>query len=199
MKIMTCSWLRFLALINIIKVFLIYSVKETLSNEQDETHVLPLEWNEYDANRWNSFERWRFNSPRGREHARATSALREENDQTPREAMVIYGGILCNGDDTTWTYDPHFNIWEAHRSASPQPQATVYHTLVTLCQRRVLLFGGCAYSHSRHSQCSNETWSFDTNLNKWKRIETKIHLRHNDDYVTPRCRHAAAVLRYDNS
>ncbi len=196
---MTCSWLRFLALLDIIKVFLIYSAKDTLFSEQDETSIPPLEWNEYDENRWNSFDRWRFNSPMGREHARATSALKEDNDETSREVMVMYGGIHYNGDDTTWMYDPHFDNWEAHRSASPQPQATVYHTLVTLCQRQVLLFGGCAYSHSHHSQCSNETWNFDTILKEWRHIQTKIHPRHNGEYVTPRCRHAAAVLRYDNS
>ena len=199
MKIATCSWLRFLSFLGMTKVILTYSAKEKLSNEQDETHVPLLEWNEYDANRWNSFDGWRFNSPLGREHAKATSALTEENDETPREVMVMYGGILYEADDTTWTYDPHFDTWKAHRSASPQPQATVYHTLVTLCQRRVLLFGGFAHSRSSYSQCSNETWSFDTNLKEWRQIETKIHLRHNDEYVTPRCRHAAAVLRYDNS
>ena len=199
MKITTCSWLRFLAFLGMTKVILIYSAKDKLFNEKYETSIPLLEWNEYDANRWNLFDRWRFNSPMGREHARATSALKEDNDETSREVMVMYGGILYEADNTTWTYDPHFDTWEAHRSASPQPQATVYHTLVTLCQRRVLLFGGCAYSGSSQCQCRNETWSFDTNLKEWRRIETKIHPRHNDDYVTPRCRHAAAVLRYDNS
>ena len=199
MKITACSWLRFLALLDTIKVFLIYSAKDTLFSEQDETPVTPVEWNEYNENGWNFFDRWRFNSPMGREHARATSVLTEKNGETPREVMVMYGGILFKVEDGTWTYDPHFDTWEAHRFASPQPQATVYHTLVTLCQRRVLLFGGCAYSGSSHCLCRNETWSFDTNLKEWRQIETKIHPRHNDEYVTPRCRHAAAVLRYDNS
>ena len=200
MNITTCLWLRCLSLLGITEGFrTTYSAKKTLFSEQDETPVPLLQWNDYDANRWNSFDRWRFNSPMGRKHAKATFALKNDNDETPREVVVMYGGILYKADDTTWTYDPHFDTWEAHRSASPQPQATVYHTLVTLCQRRVLLFGGYAPSRSSYSQCSNETWSFDTNLKEWRRIETKIHPRHNDEYVTPRCRHAAAVLRYDNS
>ncbi len=120
MKIATCSWLRFLSFLGMTKVILTYSAKEKLFNEQDETPVPLLEWNEYDANRWNLFDRWRFSSPLGREHARATSALTEENGETPREVMVMYGGILYEADDITWTYDPHFDTWEAHRSGGTQ-------------------------------------------------------------------------------
>ena len=129
MKITACSWLRFLALLDTIKVFFIYSAKDTLFSEQDETPVTLVEWKEYNENRWNSFDRWRFNSAMGREHARATSALKEDNDETSREVMVMYGGILYKADNTTWTYDPHFDTWEAHRSVFPQQQ--VYYVTIT--------------------------------------------------------------------
>ena len=113
--------------------------------------------------------------------------------------MLICGGENSDLDNRTWIYDPKSNSWEAVRERYG-PQKKVHHTLVTLCHSRVLLFGGStSQARSRKMECSNETWMFDMIRKEWTLIKTTIRPQSSNGYVTPRCRHTAAVVRFENS
>ena len=158
------------------------------------------QWKAVGANKWQSFDSWNPNTPAGRRHAAATAILNDNiNGKPNREMMLMYGGMGSVSDETTWIYDLHSNSWESTRRLSGPP-GIVHHTLVTLCQRRVLLFGGYTFTDTTgNKQCNNETWMFDVTRKEWRLVETVIHYQSRNSYVTPRCRHTATVVRSENS
>ena len=157
------------------------------------------EWIKVGANQWHSFDSWGQNSPAGRQYSAATAVLSNNINRKSREMMLLYGGKTSDSDNRTWIYDIKSNSWEAIRRVSGPP-AIVHHTLVTLCQRQVLLFGGFTSSASPgNKQCSNETWMFDTAEKEWRLLETVIHPQSRNSSVTPRCRHTATIVRFENS
>ena len=148
-------------------------------------------------NAWHSLDRWSRNGPVVRKHAVATEVLDKKSGG--REKMLICGGENSDLDNRTWIYDPKSNSWEAVRERYG-PQDKVHHTLVTLCQTRVLLFGGStSQARSRKITCSNETWMFDMSQKKWRLLTAVIRPQSSKEYVTPRCQHTAAVVRFENS
>ena len=156
-------------------------------------------WQESETNRWHSFYSWSRNSPVGRQYAAATAIADEKPDGTSREMMLMYGGESSPLESTTWIYDIYSNSWEAIEQ-NDGPPAIAKHTLVTLCQNRVLTFGGFPLSDpSRNGKCSNKTWMFDMMQKRWSLVNVSIHASSNDSYVTPRCEHAATVVYHENS
>ena len=153
------------------------------------------EWEEFEASQWHAFDSWSQNSPAARQYAEATSILSNSSRES-KEMMLLYGGKTSDSDNRTWIYDFQSNSWEAISRVSGPP-AIVHHTLVTLCQRQVLLFGGSTSPGNK--QCSNETWIFDMTRKEWRLVETVIHPLSRNSYVRPRCRHTATTVRFENS
>ena len=177
---------------------LLLQLSQTESRDVYSHKGSTAEWIEVGANQWHSFDSWGQNSPAGRQYAAATAIL-GNNIGKSREMMLLYGGKTSDFDNRTWIYDLESNSWEATRRVSGPP-AIIHHTLVTLCQRQVLLFGGFPYSlETRNKQCSNETWLFDMAQKEWRLLETVIHPKSRNSYVTPRCQHTATVVRFENS
>ena len=157
------------------------------------------DWQAFEANRWHSFSSWNSNIPPVRQYAAATEILDKKVDGTTREMMLMYGGESFTSDHRTWIFDMEANSWEAVRLESG-PKGIIHHTLVSLCKTRVLLFGGVSsLISSGNGMCSNETWMFEMRGKEWKRVNTTIHFLNRNDYVTPRCRHVAAVIRSNGS
>ena len=176
----------------------VFDVEDIKGHPRDRTTKSPTKWYEFEGNQWYSFENWRRNNPAGRQYASATSFWEDKPDGTSREVMVMDGGERYDPDNTTWIYDPQATAWEAvvHRS---QPRATTHHSLVTLCRKRVLLFGGSpSEAISQSDECKNETWMFTMAHKQWEHVNTVLH-PHSDAYVIPRCRHTATVVRFDKS
>ena len=154
---------------------------------------------DYEANRWHSFYSWSRNSPAARQHAAASVVVDAKPDGSSRELMLIYGGECSTLESVAWIYDIHSNSWEAVDRESVPP-AVAMHTMVTLCQRRVLSFGGYRYADGSGTRmCSNETWIFDMARKEWSLATTTLHPNKRGTYIAPRCRHAATVVRDDSS
>ena len=178
---------------------LIHSLAYTGGVNSFDQKAYAQSWEKYEANRWHSFYNWRRNSPAGRQYAAATAIVDEKPDGTSREMMLMYGGESSPIESTTWIYDLHSNSWEAI-DQEDGPPAIAKHTLVTLCRKRVLTFGGFPLSDSsRNGKCSNETWMFDMMQKRWSLVNVSIHASNNDGYVTPRCQHAATAVYHENS
>ncbi|XP_062514602.1 uncharacterized protein LOC134190184 [Corticium candelabrum] len=167
-------------------------IASLLANKSISTSV----WHTSLPNRWHPFSSWTSNSPPSRQYAAATELLDAKLDGTSKEVMLMYGGEGADSDHRTWLYDIQSNSWKRVRRRSG-PDGIIHHTLVSLCKTRVLLFGGVSSSSDRI--CTNETWMFEMRQNEWKRVDATIHSLNKSFYVTPRCRHAATVVRSDDS
>ena len=143
---------------------------------------------------WTPFQSWGHLSPSGRQHAAATTATDSKNDISDYELMIMYGGVEYRQDNATWLYNLETKSWQRYLNLSPSPPAQVFHTMVTLCGKLVVLFGGAGTTTERGEDstrntraCKNETWIFNMTQKKWNFLPTRSS-------VIPRCKHAAAAV-----
>lgn len=138
------------------------------------------------VNEWQQFTDWGPGTPPTRlGHAAATVEMR--NDQSELSTvMVLYGGApnshcsfstLSTSDleeyTRTWLFETNTHRWYPVTSR-PRPPPLCGHSVTTLCDHSIVLFGGTSISgnssNSRRS-FSNETWVFDSWQSRWTQID----------------------------
>ena len=112
-----------------------------------------------------------------RYHAAATYGRHQEDDADKRDVkgMVIFGGeedeSLSIVSDT-WLYYPTINSW-IRPSLDAQPGKRKRHTMTTICDNLVVLFGG----EDLDFQAFNDTWIFDGVTESWTEIRPRTTSR----------------------
>ena len=119
-----------------------------------------------DLNNWHSLDDWKCNTPLVKDDLRVTSYLQRAHST---QHILLYGGSMRNGkySNETWSYSVSKNIWSkiADADNDEKPRALRHHSMVTLCNHTVVLFGG----YDSRNRPLNETWIFDTVMLKWQR------------------------------
>lgn len=147
---------------------------------------------------WTSYDQWARSTPGVNDkYAAATTVVEFGIDNSSHELMMMYGGVgYTNHDMITWLYDPQQNVWQSLRPHH-RPHVTAYHSMVTLCDRQVVLFGGADTRNEQGTTdvygpgCKNETWIFDMSRKEWRFLDATVV---DDGFILPRCTHAATVL-----
>ena len=119
--------------------------------------------------------------------------------------MVLFGGVYKPNNtlgqtvlvNDTWTYCPTLNSWTllqpehvAHDRAyrATRPLVRRFHTMSTLCNTSVVLFGGQSYRGR-----VNDTWLFNGTTELWE--ELNVQLLSERKFVRPRSCHTSVVIR----
>lgn len=86
-----------------------------------------------------------------------------------KNKFLLYGGQLQDStfSDETWIFDLTSKNWQL-LNPSNNPSGRAWHSIVSIGNDKVLLFGGKADKSN-----SDETWIFDLKLNSWELISTK--------------------------
>ena len=156
------------------------------------------------VNKWRHIARWVPNAPDKRSKQQATavtihatvpkSVKNGTKEQLPTEVMmVMFGGTNSSNaylNNITWMYDYKINSW---RNVTVQKHPTVYkgHSLVTLCNDTVVLFGGV----NTQKNFSNETWIFQASKQNW----TQIFPSTGGNTLWPRAYHSAVTMKSPNA
>ena len=140
------------------------------------------------------------NFPRARsDHASAVYTRGPLNDSNAdnNQRMVMFGGgvygqnasdLVTFGD--TWLYYPSINSWFAPEY-DIHPSNRVDHTMTTLCDTKVILFGGV----DTNNTVMNDTWLFNGVTETWKELQPSVR----SIGITPRHFHSAVALYQPDS
>lgn len=137
---------------------------------------------------------WGGRTPTYKRYAAAAAVELCRINGSKYDAMIVYGGVGYLETEATWLYDLEMKKWQSFEQPRG-PSLKLFHTLVTLCSRLVVLFGG-ADSETRKrvdsvvSECKNETWIFDIHRKVWN----VLPIVSTGDFNRPRCLHAAASI-----
>ena len=107
--------------------------------------------------------------------------------------MVMYGGwqtfALRNTVYPTdmWMYCTNINSWTRLPLTAHHPSARSQHTMTTLCNTKVILFGG--FSEAIY----NDTWLFDGVTETWH--QQNVTVLTEETFVTPRRSHTAVTVQ----
>lgn len=107
--------------------------------------------------------------------------------------MVMFGGrktfALSNTvyPTDTWLYCTYINSWNLLPLSAQHPSARSNHTMTTLCDTKVILFGG--YFETLY----NDTWLFDGVSETWH--QQNVSVLTEGAFVTPRRLHTAVTIR----
>jgi hypothetical protein len=144
------------------------------------------------TNKWKRIDNWIGNTPGKRRGHAASHIITLGADGEEGENMVLYGGfpedVLRIEFFMTWIYTPASNTWRSILGNWSLP--LVYgHTMVTLCGRKVFLFGGRKINQrtTDHSLV-NTTYVFDGETESWYGVKAES----DNGVVSPRSYHAAA-------
>eukprot|EP00118_Oscarella_pearsei_P023533 m.282772 g.282772 ORF g.282772 m.282772 type:complete len:1253 (+) comp40662_c0_seq2:239-3997(+) len=81
--------------------------------------------------------------------------------------VILFGGDTADGqirEPNTWLYTPWTNSW-VKVNLNPSPRSRYGHSMVTLCQTKVILHGGLASIPGWH--VLTDTWVFDGTTESW--------------------------------
>lgn len=106
------------------------------------------------------------------EHSAAVYSRGPSNDPNPDNSsrMLVFGGINSKSEiiGDTWLYYPMINSWIRPQLQIFEPSPRVQHSMTTLCETRVVLFGG---SLTNNLPRKNDTWMFDGVTETWSPIK----------------------------
>ena len=153
------------------------------------------------ANQWVSVGSNDPNAPRGRNFPSFSFGLKaaalqvKKNYHVSLESVtriLLFGGHPKSNTAVrgSWLYNPNANSWLSV-SSKHQPVDRVGHTLVTLCDHTVILFGGM----DKTMAVLNDTWIFDGNTETWTELSVSISAGN----VPPRTFHSGVSLEQSNS
>ena len=121
-------------------------------------------------NKWLKVSQWSSNRPSLRENYALVAYRRSQkadsnssNFHTPYARLLLHGGNAFYGSfSDSWIYSPGINSWAL--VTPPSNLGLRYgHSLTTLCETRVILFGG----DPPHRQ---KVWLFDGTREKWLQL-----------------------------
>lgn len=172
-----------------------HGIESEAGNEvllQNQSFALPR------INVWKHVSHWKPNAPSERLYQQATSLLLTMNNTTSpqlkqKEFMVVFGGKNLNDPCTsnTWIYDYKINSWTdvPSHSKSEHPSVSQGHSLVTLCNDTVILFGGL---DAKTSSASNATWIYEAYDQTWTLISPTVS---GGETIKARKFHSAVALK----
>jgi N-acetylneuraminic acid mutarotase len=154
------------------------------------------EENKINHKTWTKLDSWTSNTPEGRSEGAASPVHIIGQDGRMSDSVVLFGGRLESDPDgayppsnTTWIYNPSTNSWRSLLSFTRKP--LVYgHTMVTMCNETIFLFGGVVKDNLLGVSVTNDTWSFEAKAESWSEIEVEIQ----DDIIEPRAYHSAVSV-----
>ena len=134
-----------------------------------------------------------------------SSELYPEWQQDKLWRMVLFGGVYDPGDtlggtvlvNDTWVYCPTLNSWTplqpehlVHDRAYPatRPLVRHFHTMSTLCNASVVIFGGESYRGGM-----NDAWLFNGTTELWEELQVQVLTE--GKFVRPRFCHTSVVIR----
>ena len=89
--------------------------------------------------------------------------------------MLVFSGIISIGGQDikkTWVYTPAINSWHQPKLDNESPVYRSAHSLTTLCDSDVILFGGWDNYFRREL---GDTWLFDGVKESWKPVDETPH------------------------
>ena len=116
-----------------------------------------------ELNKWQSTVTWNCNTPPVKDDLSITPYTRRSDGS---QHLLLHGGSLGGSmfSDETWTYNVKGNFWSRIADTDKKPSSRRHHTMVTLCNDTVVLFGG----RDNRNQELNETWIFEPAKLKWR-------------------------------
>eukprot|EP00118_Oscarella_pearsei_P019811 m.212637 g.212637 ORF g.212637 m.212637 type:complete len:1224 (+) comp39776_c1_seq4:5379-9050(+) len=100
-----------------------------------------------------------------------TAAAYKRNAENRLQKVILFGGrsATFNSDSErpiTWLYTPWTNSWESLQ-LNPSPSSRDRHGMVTLCETKIVLFGG----FGPDLDSKNDTWLFLGSSESWSPVK----------------------------
>jgi hypothetical protein len=78
-------------------------------------------------------------------------------------------GVFADIEGHTWTYDPHFTVWEAKHAKGGPKELLGASMVYDAGSERMIVFGGFMFD----SGVNSETWAYDPDSHQWERMHPK--------------------------